>query len=535
MTSPQYSVKQKFLAAVIGITFSLASAAMPTPAARSTTDAQSEEPHHKEPTNPPKSPVIDLDAPIVDIIGDVEFRHCKIKGQERVRKLQCAWVNVPVDPDNANSPQLPVFVARIAAKRKAKINQDPMLFIAGGPGQAASETFLFADHQWPTLARKRDFYLIDQRGTGYSNNLNCDNPHSIFTSGGQTFDSEKIANFTKNCLKSLPDNVQLYTTDNTIRDFETVRTQLGVQQWNLLGVSYGTRVATHYMRRAAKGLRTVVLDSVVPPKHILGLEISAKSQEALDTLLHRCKTDPSCNKHVPNLGEKLADLFLKLKASPMAITIENFTTGKLEDIEFTRQHLQTLIRMYLYNSATAALLPPMLQQAIKDQNYAPLARAALAIQDSLSSSISVGLHNSVMCTEEFPFYPSHKNNNYPGAGTYLGMEMVKSIEVICKNWPRGKVLNSMKTPLVSSVPALLLSGEFDPITPPSYAEQTLKHLKNAKHIELKGQGHFVSGAGCMPNIIDNFVNARSVEHLKIDCLARLSAAPLFFNFNATAP
>jgi pimeloyl-ACP methyl ester carboxylesterase len=289
------------------------------------------------------------------------------------------------------------------------------------------------------------------------------------------------------------------------------------------------------MRRYPASIRSVVLDSVVPPEHVLGMEIAVRSQNSLDKLFERCEKDEACKEKIPNLKGDVESLFEKLKHAPVSIKVENFSTGKIETLDFTREHLMILVRMYLYNSYSLAVMPPMLHEAAANNNYAPLARAANGIVDSLGGALSTGLHNSVMCTEEAPFYNPDEESIKATQKTYMGMDILNLMRDVCSVWPKGKVGADMKAPLESDIPTLLFSGEFDPITPPEYAETTMQKLTQAKHFILKGQGHGVSATGCAPDLVDKFVSDASSEWLNSKCLDRLSAAPLYINFNGSAP
>lgn len=480
-------------------------------------------------------PVIDLGQPVVATVGDIEFRECRVTTQYRERKVQCAWFEVAENPVLADGKQIALFIVRLPAMRAAKAPLDPLLMIAGGPGQAASEAYLFADQTYSPLAKNRDFYLIDQRGTGHSNNLGCQDIVDAADWIGADLNAAKVETITAECLAGLAGDMAQYTTENTVRDFERARAALGVRQWNLLGVSYGTRVSTHYMRRYPSSVRTAILDGVVPPEGVLGTEIAVRSQNTLDALLSRCANDPACHQAMPNLKQELADLFKQLDSQPEMFTYEDFTSGLMEKITFSRGHLELLLRLYLYNPHSLAILPPMLHEAALNQNYAPLARASRLVIQSMGQSLAMGLHNSVMCTEEVPHFELTEALREQNTNSYMGMNIVSQLQAICRVWPKEKVADDFRAPLVSAIPTLLLSGEFDPITPPSYAESAKKHLSNARHLMLQGQGHGVSGVGCTPNLLAHFVAEASVTDLNVECLSRVSASPLFINFNGSAP
>ena len=153
----------------------------------------------------------------------------------------------------------------------------------------------------------------------------------------------------------------------------------------------------------------------------------------------------------------------------------------------------------------------------------------------MENLLSPGMHNAVVCTEDYPFFQHDEKNWDKNTHTYMGTELLESLQSTCEIWPRGVMDSDLKERLTSEIPTLLFSGEYDPITPPEYAESVLQGLPNAKHWVLRGQGHFVSVEGCAPHLVEQFVNDASVEWLDASCLNRLSAAPLFINFNGPTP
>lgn len=469
----------------------------------------------------------------ITIVGDVPFRECEISYLGRDRKVQCTYVSVAENPNNPTGKKLSLFVARIPAKRQSKAQNDPMLFLAGGPGQAASEAFLFSDHIYSDLARTRDFYLIDQRGTGKSNPLNCPDTQARFSEIYVNQNEDYVIDYTTTCLAELDGSPQFYTTENTVVDFEAVRKALKINQWNLLGVSYGTRVATHYIRRHPDAIRTAVLDSVVPPQQVLGSQLTQHSQLALDKLIQRCAEAKPCNESLPDLEKEINTLLIRLKANPVNVRFENFTSGKMQSMELTREHINSIIRMYLYNPHAAAILPPVLHEASINEHYAPLARMSYELVEKFNETLNVGLHNSIICNEEYPFTPI--KSAISKQTSYLEDSLDSALQAMCSVWPKSYVPMDMKQPLESTVPALLFSGEYDPITPPQFAEQTRQQFSNAIHYTLKGQGHNVTPVGCAPHLINLFVQSAAVEDINSTCLTRISESPLFINFNGTAP
>lgn len=488
-------------------------------------------------TSEPRSPALHVTASdhVAATIGKIEFRDCTLTLQGGERDVQCAWWDLPESRSQKQANSIAIFIVRLPASRNFDIQPDPMLFIAGGPGQAASETFLYADHIWSKLALTRDIYLIDQRGTGQSHYFGCENLNDYVGEPATEFDAQLIKKLSRDCLDNFVGDAKAYTTAATVEDLEQVRTALGITQWNLLGVSYGTRVAAKYMRAYPTSVRTVVLDSVVPSTLALGPEIALNSQYSLDALIERCKMDTACARAIPEFEKELAQLFEQLEQAPVTVNVENFTSGEVERLQFSETDLSLLIRLYLYNSKTSALLPPMIHQAASSNNFGPLLRAVQRVKSSVQSALAFGLHNSVLCTEDYPFYKLDEASRRQLRDTYMGTTIVDMFDAICEIWPSEPLTGDARLPLRADVPTLLLSGELDPITPPAYGDMAAAELTNSKHIIVQGQGHFVSAVGCLPQLISEFVHQASSNALDLQCVDRIQTPPLFLNFNGTSP
>ena len=252
--------------------------------------------------------LIDLSSPVVATIGDIAFRECVVEAQARDRTVQCAWYDVPEDYTAPQGKHIKLFIARLPARKSKKI-LEPILFLAGGPGQSATASYLHVDRIFKGLAKDRDFYLVDQRGTGHSNYLGCGDAVNEEIAALTQFDPKLLKDLTKRCLQELPGDSRFYTTSVAIKDFEKIREALNVEQWNLFGVSYGTRSGIHYMRKHPNFIRTALLDSVVPPELAIFSDVALNSQKILSGLYQRCEQDVECNKRFPDLAGEVETLF----------------------------------------------------------------------------------------------------------------------------------------------------------------------------------------------------------------------------------
>lgn len=476
------------------------------------------------------------------------FSDCSIGSGSAQLVAQCASIEVLLDPSAKDGDTLSLSIARIPARRLSS-RTDAFTLIAGGPGQSALESFPTVAFAFRHIMQDRDVILIDQRGTGSSSKLDCPTaPDSL----GLEFDvdTESLKTLAKECLDSLDNDPRLFSTSIAVQDLENVRQSLGISQWNIYGISYGTRVALHYLRRYPDAVRTLTLDAVVPPDVALGPDIGPLAQRALDLIFKRCSDDPGCADTFTDLDTATLALLDKLETEPRTITYENIATGKLATMEFTRNHLAITLRLMSYSSQTAAILPSMLHEAIVNDNFAPLARQADLQTRSLSESMATGMHHAVICTEDEPFIDLYtaKNTDSMNAITvenqatenapitsYLGDAILESLKASCALWPAGYRDNDFKQAVTSDVPTLILSGEADPITPPDYGDRVAQTLSRARHLINDSQGHMQAPYGCMPVLLAQFIESANSEELQTDCLQRLRPTPFFVDANGPLP
>ena len=199
----------------------------------------------------------------------------------------------------------------------------------------------------------------------------------------------------------------------------------------------------------------------------------------------------------------------------------------------TSLELRALVRFMSYNAATVALLPVMLTEAY-DGNYAPLASHAKTTLRDLPESLSFPMSNSVTCTEDVPFIDADSAKDL--GDTYLGTAIVDALKLICSRWPSGARDEDFKLPVVSDKPVLLLSGDSDPITPPTYAERVVKGgLTNSKHVIGRDQGHGLVAVGCVPRVLRAFLEHPEPAELDARCLDSEPATPFFLSLLGPAP
>lgn len=409
-----------------------------------------------------------------------------------------------------------------ALKRDPK--PDPLFIFEGGPGGGAAT---LAQYRLPMFHRfqlDRDIVLIDQRGTGGSNPLDCE-PEDRDEDDFSHIDDYPVERF-RTCLAKLKADARFYTTAIAMDDIDDLRRYLGYGEINLWGGSYGTRAALVYLKRHEDSVRSVVLDGVAPPDMRLPLFMPRDGQRALDLMIEDCAKDAACRKQFPHLRESVATVFARAAAKPH-ITLTHPRTGKSVPIIVSQRLVASIIFSALYDPTITSLLPQLITDAAGG-NYQGLLALGFS-RDLPKGAMSEGMFLSVVCAEDMPrIQPDEIAREAKGG--FLGTAFFDTRMKPCEFWPKGAVSDDFYQPVVSGKPVLILSGADDPITPPTWGDHVAQSLTNSKHFVVPGSGHITTPRGCVPEIIGKFLDQASVKDLDPTCLQSQHRPPFFVNY-----
>lgn len=475
--------------------------------------------------------VVLLSALCSSVAAQLPFSPCELTGSaDHMRaRAQCASFFVPEDPGNPTGARIELFVAKIGSL-SPNPRGDAVTIINGGPGASSVALYVDLARALTGLLPERDIIVLDQRGTGRSNALTCPE----LEAASQQYAEDAIVQATDACLAQLGGDPRFYSTSQAVIDLEALRAELGYDQLNIYGVSYGTRVALHYLRRYPSRVRSLVIDGVVPPDLALGINVATNAQTTLDAVLARCAEQEVCRAAFADPAAQLQALRRDLGERPVAVQLPHPLTGAPTTVDFSYAHLATNLRLLSYASETAALIPLLIDETAGG-NHTPAAAMALKYIDQLSTSLSFGMHNSVVCTEDIPFIDVPAIDWGALDATYLGADQVRALITICNRWPRAAIDEDFKQPVRAAVPTLVLSGEHDPITPPEYGAAVAAGLPNSLHIVAPGQGHGVIARGCIPRLVTDFVSDPNVATVDDSCAERMSRTPFFLDLLGPAP
>ena len=429
----------------------------------------------------------------------------EIKSQVRCGKLQ-----VPENYQQPDSQKITINFAILPAIDNSD-NKTPLLFLAGGPGQAAVELSTMINRVFREVRKTRDIILIDQRGTGQSRPLSCDfdEPENIYSLLTKDF---KVSDVTQ-CISQFEGDLSQFTTENAIRDFDQVRSALGYNKINIYGGSYGTRAGLVYMRMFPESLESAVLDSVGPIEVPIGL-FGQSGARAFNLLIESCKSNQSCHQAFPNLVAEFQQVKNYLAKEPVTLDIQHPRLGTSVKFILDKDKFTSNLRMQLYSVNGRSLVPLVIHQAFLG-NYQPL--IGLMASTEGEQKVYTGLYFNIVCNEDLPkispqMQAIDANNNFDGGSTHF------AFNTICPLFPQYRLSDNFYQSVTTTIPTLILSGNLDPVTPPSNGEYSANTLPNSHHIIVEYAAHVVAMSTCASDIINEFLTSKKPNQLDESCL-----------------
>lgn len=457
---------------------------------------------------------------------DQGLERCDLDGTLALCGQTVVWENRQLE--SGRRLRLHYAVLRAYSSSPAK---DAVFFLAGGPGQSAvtlaHDMALLLD----AVRRERDIVFLDQRGTGRSNPLTCElaDPDDAQDQFRTDLDSTKL----EQCVARLDADTTQYTTEAAVADLDEVRRALGYEQVNLIGASYGTRLALAYARHHSASLRSMVLDGVAPPQLRLFLDFLPDGQRALDQAFDYCERNADCSESYPSLRQDFAELMERLRKRPLLAKVRHPETGEELELTLTADAFASAVRGMLYSAEVSQLLPVVIEQVARGKLEALLTQSML-VSHSVQQTMSLGLLLSVACAEDLPRVGDAELTEY-ARHSFLPASGVLEMEHACKLWPHAKYDPAGSEPVVSSVPTLLLSGELDPATPPRWADLALEGLDRGLHVIVPGQGHGTLAVGCVPKLVGRFIRDASSSGLDTSCVNGLERPRFFLDLLGPRP
>jgi pimeloyl-ACP methyl ester carboxylesterase len=431
----------------------------------------------------------------------------------------CGDVMVPLDHDQPEGEKTRVAVAIWPTYDEPHF-PDPLFITQGGPGASTLE--MYPEYLYPNRSGgERDLVFVEQRGTRYSDyRLECsytDWEESLLE--GDDPDDYEMIDFLTSCREQLLEkgvDLDDYNTPQIARDFELVRQALGYEQINFYGVSYGTLVGQYLAAYYPESLRTLVLDGVVTlPLDFLNQSLD-RFDRVLTELAESCQQDPECAKAYPDLIARFDELIQQMDAEPRTIHIKYPDSLFPSDDTLDGESFYYFFLHMFYYDQSFAFLPYIMEQAEKNNFDLLEAMTEYTLEQNLVQS---GMYFSVVCSEheDFADVPDGASHLIPAGIEWEGEDRQKFRD-ICELWDVQKAPDRLEEMPTSDIPTLLMSGQFDPVTPPANGDLVLRSFPNGEHLIDPVGGHgVIYSDDCTKSILKGFLN-RPDQEINAECL-----------------
>ncbi|HEX5501402.1 MAG TPA: alpha/beta hydrolase [Thermomicrobiales bacterium] len=432
------------------------------------------------------------------------------KDQQEGKTVVCGYAVVPERHENPKGKtiKLPVAVykARGAAPQDSawdKPAAEPIILLAGGPGQSDQvfATLLTASSPYYRgLTATHDVVIFDQRGTGKAQpSLACPELTSSSLGGQvlvQALDTQSAfvaaALRCRDRLAGQGIDLAAYTTTENAADVNDVRAVLGYPAMDLYGGSYGSALGLAVERDFPGVVHAAVLESIVPPQVAWIFAPPQTFDRVLHELFRACAADAACNTTYPDLQGAFQRGVARLNATPARVQVTDPASGETVGVPVTGTLYSQLLFNLFYVTQVIPYLPDMIARV--DRGDTAFLGVLLPLLLQPGEPLSYGMHFSAACsgnvsTQQYQQALAADAKILPEARAALEPTFVRDYYAICQQWPSRGADPKSTRPAASTVPTLLVSGQFDPITPPAYADLARESLPHSTGVVLPGGGH----------------------------------------------
>jgi pimeloyl-ACP methyl ester carboxylesterase len=395
-------------------------------------------------------------------LAQLRLNDCRVSGEP----IRCGTLRVPENRATSAGRQLTLSIM-LAPHSGSVESKEPLFVLKGGPGERATADVEHTLGMFRSLRRDHDLVLLDQRGSGGENRLQCDVADHTFL----------VPRDPERCLRDLSAKADLrqYTTEHFVQDLEAAREALGYEQISLWAGSYGTRAAYVYAKRYPQRVRSLVLIAAAPMSMPVLDTFGEEGRIALDALIADCMADRACAGAFPNLR----------------MDVKKVRDGVLDPFE------QFGLQMLQYSARTSRLIPLLMKRAAAGDRE-PLQSAITQVRQELAARLALGLNLAVFCSEDVPFVSSQGVD----AQSVLRVEYQRA----CRGWPRAELPDDFRASVRLDRPTLLISGEWDPVTSPRWARVAADQFSRSQVVVVAKEGHTLDG-------LDSCVGAMTREFL----------------------
>ncbi|MEP6845440.1 MAG: alpha/beta hydrolase [Panacibacter sp.] len=426
------------------------------------------------------------------------------------------YYNVFENSSKSSGKKISLYIIVIPSINKTE--RPPIFMTEGGPGVSVTNGAAFYADPRNIYRQNNDVVLIDARGTGKSNPLHCfslQQKENLQEQMDEMYSKEKV----KACYELLSNENDLsqYNTTNVVKDLEEVRKWLGYKKIHISGLSYGTKVCLQYVRMYPQVLASAVLWSPVPTYARMPLYHAKFAQQALEKIWQDCKENSGCNQNYPNISTEFINLMQRWKQKPVTYIFED-SSGTEQHVIISWDAFHSKLRSLMYTPAGVRTIPYIVHEAWENnlQPFIDLFPKGKGFNDFIAE----GFYLCVTCMEDVPFIDPSQialTAQYTFTGDYRVLQQIQA----CANWSKAVVSKEFLLPVKSTVPTLIISGSFDPVTPTSWAKEIAKTLSNSTLVVIPYMSHLFDGLSnedCFDNMVVDFITYSNNQKLQTGCV-----------------
>lgn len=469
------------------------------------------------PTDEPEDILSVEDAPQTDFFDKDTFSTrpiiCPFKGAVDYKPgdISCGLLEVPENREKARPRTIELHYVKIAAKKPDDWNaeengewvkrDDPIIYLTGGPGVKAQG---YADRlKGHGVRDHRDLYILEQRGIGWSGDF-CPMYYLFDPSAANTPDWETYQRSTlkasEECFanaKAARVDLSGYNSIENARDVKALRRALGLDAWNVWGISYGSILGQAYLKEDPEGIRAAVIDAIVPlEQNTTFHHIASYYDRVLTILAEACSEDEACARSFPDVNARLKEAIQKTAMSPIevdAVDTELFPSGKGY---FFQDIIGGAPFVLFYEQDNYATLPAFIDAYVRlvEEDRHDAFRLLTTGGGPAVFDTSQGMYNAIACTDGWmePMQRAFEEDfaDHPALAMIFGdPALVEEQARICRKYGLDPRPAEDYAPVKTDIRTLIVEGAMDPITPPPLAKAILPGFSNGTYVEFAYAGH----------------------------------------------
>jgi len=450
--------------------------------------------------------------------GVATVRPAKCRLSDNPPGARCITVEVPETYGVATSRRIQLDGVIVPARNPARAGKSAVFVLASGPGERLTDVpgVLGVPND------EHDVVVVDQRGTGTTPDLACTNRIDDGNIAAYAQDIFPVKDF-RACARAVSGRVDLarYTTENAVEDVEQERLALGYGAIDLIGDSYGTRLALEYIRRHGDHVRSAGLVSPVPPQALIQSSIARHAQAGLEQVIDRCLDEEPCRAAFPALRSDLAELERRLSGKGVW-----YHPPGQPPVRLSRGLVASWLRDATYSAEKDSFVPLAIHTLAQADDPAFVKRA-VEWRERFATFVVFGVFLSVECAEDVP-QMDLAGERRDAEGTLLGDYRVEQVWAACEGWPRGAVPADFHAPLSSTVPTIVFHGAYDPVVDRTYAEQVARGFSDARILTMENTGHFpypTAAGDCVKAVLAAFLKRPDPKSLDARCVETIPFPP----------